>query len=200
MNNLNELTDKIYNEGIERAQQDSRKIIAEAETNRDLLLKKANAEAKTILANAEREAARISRSVDKELQLKGKQLVHDIKIEIHNLLSKKILDKNINDAMADVPFFQSAILEAIASWQPTNDLEIVLPLQLENKLDDAFIKSISEHSKNMTLTFSNRLTGGFRIVKQSEGYQISFSDEDFVALFNPYLTKKVNSILFNETS
>lgn len=200
INNLDILTDKIYQEGIEKAQKDSRDIISKAEADRDQMLEIANSEAKKIIINAEKEAVRITRSVEKELQLKGKQLVSDLKNEIQNVLSKKILNTNTKAAFADDKFLQSAILAAIASWKPTDDLELILPKELEKKLDSAFSKSISDHTTNLVITFNDRLTSGFRIAKKSDGYQISFSEDDFVALFAPYLNKQIDALLFNQST
>lgn len=197
IHNLDVLTEKIYKEGIEKAQEDSENIISKAETDRDKILENANSEAMKIIDAAKQQALKITRSSEKELQLKGKQLISDLKAEIHGLLSNKILNKSVKGAFADVQFLQSAMLEVIKSWNPTDELEIVLPEELVKKLDKAFSRSISEHSKNLLVTFNNRLTEGFQIIKKSEGYQIYFREEEFIELFTPYLSNQINELLFN---
>lgn len=196
INNLEILTEKIYQEGIEKAEKDAKTILAKAETERNEILEKARAESDKIINEAKKEAARISRSTEKELELKGKQLISDLKNEIKSILSDKIIEKNTKGAFADTSFLQSAILEAIKSWQPDEELEIVLPKELEKKLKSTFSKSIGSHAKNLTVTFGDKLTGGFRITEKSGGYQISFTEEDFVALFTPYLNRQIHELLF----
>jgi V/A-type H+-transporting ATPase subunit E len=200
INNLDILTNKIYQEGIEKAQKESKEILSKAEADRGQILEAANIEAKKMITNAEKEAARITRSMEKELQLNGKQLLSDLKNEIQNMLSKKILKTNIKAAFIDVLFLQDVIIEAIKSWDPTDDLELILPRKLENKLDIAFTKSISDHIINLAITYDNSLKGGFVIIKKSDAYKVSFSEEDFVALLAPYLSKQVNALLFKSSS
>ncbi|MEL7002818.1 MAG: V-type ATP synthase subunit E [Bacteroidota bacterium] len=197
INNLDILTDKIYQEGIEKAEKASENIISEAKAESNRILDSAKSEADKILTNAKREAERISRSVENELQLKGKQMITDLKNEIHNMISEKVLEKTTKEAFVDVSFLQSAVLKAIASWQPTNKLEIVLPEGLEKELESAFRKSILDHSKDITITFSDRVKGGFRITEKEQMYQISFSDEDFIDLFKSYLQTQTEQLLFN---
>jgi len=200
INNLDILTDKIYQEGIEKAEKKSKGILAKAEAERIRILEEASYEAKKITDDATSEANRLSRSVEKELQLKGKQLISDLKGEIQNLLSRKILKEPAKAAFSDVSFIQSAILEAIASWKPADDLELLLPKSLENRLEKSFQQSISDYSKNLTVTFNDQLQGGFRISENSDAYQISFTEEDFISLFSQYLEEQTTKILFTTST
>ncbi|WKN45601.1 V-type ATP synthase subunit E [Tunicatimonas pelagia] len=200
MNNLDILTDKIYQEGIEKATKESEEILTKATAEHDRVVRAAQEEAKKIITDAQREAARISRSTEKELQLKGKQLVSDLKEEIQHLLSQKILHKSTNEAFADHSFMQTAILEAIASWKSTDELELLLPKELEHKLEEAFRQSIRAHAKNLFITFSDRLSSGFRIAEKANAYQISFTESDFVALFAPYLEEQTAQLLFSQST
>ncbi|MEQ9300638.1 MAG: V-type ATP synthase subunit E [Cyclobacteriaceae bacterium] len=199
VSNLDILTDKIYREGIEKAEKDSKAILDKAEVKRTELLEAARSEAQKTIAQAQREAARISRTVENELLLKGKQLISDLKSEVHQVLTQKVLTRSTKAAFADTEFLKSAILAAIDTWQPTNDLEVVLPKELEDKLEGAFHQSICDHAKNLTITFSNKLTGGFRIAEKDQGYQIAFSDEEFIALFKSYLDHQTEQLLFRQS-
>ena len=52
---IQELTDKIYKEGVEKGNEEAGRIIAEANAQKDTILKDAEAEAKRIVAAAEKE-------------------------------------------------------------------------------------------------------------------------------------------------
>ena len=54
---IQELTDKIYKEGVEKGNEEAGRIIAEANAQKDTILKDAEAEAKRIVAAAEKQAA-----------------------------------------------------------------------------------------------------------------------------------------------
>lgn len=198
--NLDLLTDKVYREGIEKAQKESREIRANAEAERSRILDEANKEASKVIAEAKQEAVRIARTTEGELRLKGKQLISDLKVQIHKTLAQKVLENPTKEAFEDEVFIKSAILEAIRTWQVSSDLEVVLPKVLENKLENAFHQNLRKHVKNLNLTFDQRMTVGFRVTEREQGYQISFSDEDFIALFTPYLQEQTQQLLFNSST
>ena len=196
INNLDLITDKIYHEGIERAEKDSKAIISKSETQATRIMDEAKNEAHEVLASAQREANRVKNSIENELRLKGKQLIADLKSEVHKVLSQRILEKGTKQALADVLFLQSAIKQAISSWNPEDELELVLPSKIEDEIEQAFYQSIRKQAKDLTITFSNRLTQGFRITEKKNGYQISFSEEDFNLLFSSYLQRQTFQLLF----
>ncbi|MEM9297639.1 MAG: V-type ATP synthase subunit E [Bacteroidota bacterium] len=198
INNIEKLTDKIYQEGVEKAQKESKEIISSAEVECNRILEEARKEAKSIVAKAEQEAAKTIRSTENELKLKGKQFISDLQDEIRTLLSSKILKNGTSAAFADAAFLKSAILEAIGFWKSSDDLELILPQELEKKLDKAFQGSIKEHTQNLTVSFNDKMSSGFTIVDKEESYQISFSENEFIMLFGSYLTDKTNQVLFSD--
>ncbi len=200
VSNLDILTDKVYREGIEKAENDAKEIRAEAKAESERMIAEAQREAEKTVTAAKREAERITRTMENELQLKGQQLISDLKTRIHKTLSKKILDQPTRDAFQDEDFIQSAVLEAISAWNAKKALEIQLPKDLERRLQKSFDSEIRKRSKNLIIEFNQELSSGFRISEQGEGYQISFSEEDFKALFTPYLQEQTRRILFNESA
>lgn len=200
INNLEKLTDQIYQEGIEKAEKESQKIVSTAKTKYNHILEEASAEAKRIVTKAEQESVKIKRSTENELQLKGKQLISDLQNEIQALLSSKILENNASEAFIDVSFIQSAILEAISSWKSSDGLELILPQELEGKLSKAFEGSLKKQIENLTITFNNKISSGFRIVNKADSYQIAFSKDEFVMLFRSYLSDRTNQLLFSKPS
>ncbi|TPV35390.1 V-type ATP synthase subunit E [Paucihalobacter ruber] len=196
INNLEKLTDQIYQEGIEKAEKQSQKMLQEAEAEKAVILNNAKAEAESILEEAQREAKRLQHSVESELNLKAKQFISDLKAKIEGLLSQKIIETTTKEALADVDFMQSAITDVLKHWKETNDLELILPKGLEDKLNGAFVRRIKELTPNMTITFESTLNGGFRIAKKADNYQISFSDDDFIEIFKSYLSEQTNKVLF----
>lgn len=196
LNNLDQITDKIYLEGIEKAELASKSILSKAEKQKEQILKEAKETADQMISQASREAERRSRSVEKELQLKGRQLISDLQYEIQHLLNEKIIKKDVKGAFADENFTKSIILEAVKNWKSDEDLELVLPSELERKMKATFGKSILQHAQNLTVTFDGRITGGFRIGLKGGSYQISFTEQDFIQLFQPYLSSQTQKLLF----
>ncbi len=198
VNNLEHLTNQIYQEGVEKAEIKSKDIIEEAEKRKEALLKQAEEEANQIISEAKKESARIHRSIVNELNLKGDQFMSDLKGEINNVLSEKIIDKNVEEAFADVEFFKSLIKESVGHWKELDELEVTLSQSIEMKMRKVLSTSIIQSLPNLSINFSGRFDSGFRIAKKGDSYQISFGEEDFKNLFRSYLTEQVNEILFNK--
>lgn len=196
IDNLEKLTDEIYQEGIEKAEKQSQQILEEAEAEKAAILKKAEAEAERIVEEAQREVSRLQKSVENELELKAKQFISDLKAKIEDLLSEKIIESQTQEALNDVEFLQSAISQFLNNWEDKSDLELILPQGMEARLKGAFTQKIKEVAPNMTVTFNNQLNGGFRIARKADNYQISFSDTDFIEIFRSYLSEQTNTVLF----
>jgi V/A-type H+-transporting ATPase subunit E len=196
LNNLEKLTNQIYQEGIEKAESQSKELLQEAERKKEAMLSEARQEAEKIIAEAKKESERIKRSTENEVRLKGEQLISDFKVKLLNLLSDKVLAEKTTASLEDTGFLQEIIKETVSHWKSSKELELVLPEKLEKSLSKGFLSGIKKELPNLEIVFSNRIKGGFRINKKDEGYQVSFSDEDFVLLFRSYLTDQTEKILF----
>ncbi len=199
LNNLEKLTDQIYREGIEKAEEQSKKMIEDAKAEKQLILNKDKAEAEKILEEAERESKRLKLSVESELELKAKQFTSDLKLKIQNLLAQKIVDHTTKEAMADVSFMQSIIADVLKHWKNSDDVELILPKNLEAQINSTFKRRIHEVAPNMMIHFENKLNNGFRIARKKDHYQISFSDDDFIEIFSSYLSEQTNKVLFKSS-
>ena len=197
--NLDKLTEKIYQEGIEKADLKAEEIIKGAEKKKEEIIAAANTEAERIITSAKKTAVLETRSAESEIKLKGKQLVSDLKNEINHLLTLKVLDNNIRQSFSDQSFLQSLVLEIAGHWKSGEELELVLPEKLKEEVGKAFEKNISEHIDNLVVSFSDRLTNGFRISRKGDTYDITFSEDDFIELFSAYLKEKTSQYLFMET-
>ena len=117
---IQELTDKIYKEGVEKGNEEAGRIIAEANAQKDTILKDAEAEAKRIVAAAEKQAAELKKNTEAELKLFATQSVEALKSEVTNLITGDIASSNVKAALMDPAYMQKVILELVKSW-PANE-------------------------------------------------------------------------------
>ncbi len=195
--NLDLLTRKIYEEGIEKANIEVEKIIDEARQKAESIVNKAKKEAEKILADAHEETEALKRNALSEIRLGGQQAISSLKQTIQNLLSSKILNVSISETFQDPEFLKKLILEIVKEWKSDAGINLTLPEGMRDKLNKAFEQSLAKEIKNLEINFDNKLKGGFKISKADDTYQIVFSDEDFVEFFKPYLREKSRNILFN---
>ncbi len=194
--NIDALTDKIYQEGIEKAQREASEILHQAKTEAENIIKSARKQAEEIRIKAEKNAVELRQKSLTDIQLAGKKSILSFKQEIKHLLKSRILDEKIRDSFSDLEFLKNLILEVVRNSSANID-KIVLPLKLKNKAYDAFINSLGKELPQISLDFDKRIEGGFQISEAKTGYMITFTDKDFASFFSPILNEVTESILFN---
>lgn len=195
--NIDQLTEKIYQEGIEKGKKEGAQIVEDAKAEASEILKKAQLEADKIKSKAQLDAENLKRNTLSEIKLAGDQSISSLKQKIKNLISENILDKKIKDLFVSEEFLRTIILEIIKDWDASQGINVTLSKSVEEKLDETFEASVVKAAKGLIINFDNKLKGGFKISETGSSYQLAFSDEDFIEFFKPFLRQKAEEILFN---
>lgn len=200
---LTELTEKIYQEGVSKAIIESEKINNDAKREAELIISKAQDEANQIIENAKKEADDIKSRSLSELKLSARQMFSDIKQQVVNLIETKTIKEDTEKSFSDVNFIGDIIKVIIEKWDPQSseipNLHILLPEEKRTELESYFNQKLNIlMQRGVEIQYSDRIKKGFKISPQNGGYSISFTDEDFDALFNSYLRPKLISLLFDK--
>jgi V/A-type H+-transporting ATPase subunit E len=200
-NKLQELTQKLYNEGVEKANVEAEKILAEAKSEAEKLKQNAEKDAQKIITDAEQKSVEIKKNVDAELALASKQSIRTVKQQITEMIVSKVIDVPVKKAFDDVKFVKEIIEAVVKNWDPKKneaiDLSVLLPADLEKEFAQFFTaKSCKELNANLELSFSDSLKGGFKVGPADGSYKISFSEEDFENFFKSYLRPKTIEMLY----
>lgn len=197
---LQELTSKIYQEGVERAKNEGKDIIERSRTDAAKILEDAQAEAEHIVRTARTEAEQIRVRVLSEVKMAGGQAVAALKQEITNLVSQAAFSTGAKAAVNDVQFIQELIKEIVGLWTTAKgsaDLNLILPEKTKAEMQKFFgAKSQELLTKGLAITFDGRFDNGFRIGPKDNSYVLSFTDKDFISLFQGYLKTRTREILF----
>ncbi|MGF1636991.1 MAG: hypothetical protein ACFCUU_07960 [Cyclobacteriaceae bacterium] len=197
--NLDILTEKIYREGIDKAQKEADELLESTKQEAEKILEEAKRKAEQIVKDAHKEADSLQRNALADVKLAGNQAMSALKQELRKLINKKILEDPLTEAFSDKEFLKKLIIETVKLWKPDSDKALSLPANLEGQLDSAFENSLKKESKNLEIKFDNKLSAGFRIAGKNDDYTLTFTDSDFVEFFKPYLRDKTSSILFNDS-
>ncbi|MCB2197439.1 MAG: V-type ATP synthase subunit E [Bacteroidetes bacterium] len=200
-NKLQELTQKLYNEGVEKANAEAEKILADAKSEAEKIKQEAEKEAKKIVDSAEQKSAEIKKNVDAELSLAAKQTVRTTKQKITDMIVSKVIEEPVKKSFDDEKFVKQIIETVVKNWNPqkneTIDLSVLLPDDLEKEFSKYFTaKSGKELNANLELSFSDSIKGGFKVGPADGSYKISFSEEDFENFFKSYLRPKTIEMLY----
>jgi len=197
---LQELTSKIYQEGVERAKHEGKEIVDKAREEADTLLSAARSEAERITNTAKQESEQLRQRVLSEVKLSGGQAVAALKQEITNLVSHAAFATATKDAFNDVQYVQGLIKDIIGQWNPGKtgqDISLILPEKTKVEMQKFLGAKAQELlTQGVAITFDNRFENGFKIGPKDNSFVLSFSDKEFTLLFQSYLKARTREILF----
>lgn len=200
-NKLQELTDKLYAEGLSKGKQEGEEIVARANARAEEIIAEAQAQAEAIVGKAEKEAADLRQKTASDVKMAAGESITATKQAIEKLVVGKMTEAPVKAALNDTAFIKE-IIKAVAQGfcsQQSADLEMVLPESLKAELEPFVEKDLSALlGRGISANFSRKIGGGFNIGPKDGGWFISFTDETFIELISTYLRPASRKILFGE--
>lgn len=193
---LQELTDKIYLEGVEKGKNEAKEIVSKASEDAEKIIAKAKADAEKILADAEKQAKELEKNTKSELKLYTDQSLNALKSEITNIISEKVASMAVNSALNDKQFMQSIISDIASKW--ISNGEVVIEAKDAKSLEDYFMANAKELlNKGVTIKEVKGLKTDFTISPVNNGYKVAFGENEFIEYFKDFLRPKLVDMLFN---
>ena len=198
-NKLQELTDKLYNEGLSKGKQEGEELLAKAKVQADDIITKAQAEAERILAAAQKQAEEIKTKTASDVKMAATQSIAATKKDIETLIVGKMTGEAVKKALSSADFIKE-LIQAVAEKFTTEgpvDLNLVLPESLKNDLEPFATKELAKIlGAGVEASFSKKVAGGFQIGPKDGGYFVSFTEETFNQLISEYLRPATKKLLF----
>ena len=198
-NKLQELTDKLYNEGLSKGKQEGEELLAKAKMQAEEMVSKAQAEAAQIVAAAQKQADEIKSKVASDIRMASSQSLAATKKDIETLVVGKMTDEPVRKALASADFVKE-LIKAVAGKFTTDgpmDLALILPESLQKDLEPFVNGELAKTlDAGIEASFSKKISGGFKIGPKDGGYFVSFTDETFNELISEYLRPATKKILF----
>lgn len=198
---LQELTEKLYQDGVSKGQQEAEALLSKAQADAAKIVSNAEQEAAAIKAKAEKTAAETMANAESEIRMAYRQTSNAIKQSIEKLVVAHAITAPNKEAVQDVSFIQSILKEAILAFNPKNEapvsLSVLLPESAQKSMNDFLEQSIGKALANQVeLHFDAALKSGFKIGPKDGGYHLSFTEQDFENLLKAYARPKLNELLF----
>lgn len=192
---IQELTDKIYREGVEKGNEEANRIVLDAKAEEEKILRDAKNEANRIIAAAEKQAAELKKNTEAELKLFANQSVEALKSEIANLITGEITTTNIKAATADKTFMQKVILEMAKEWAKNE--KITIQTADANELLKYFTANAKDLlDKGIKIEKVNGKDTSFAIIPADGSYKVTFGEDEFITFFKDFLRPKLVEMLF----
>ena len=199
-NKLQELTDKLYNEGLAKGKQDAENLVASAREEADKIVAEAKRQAAKILADAARQAEDLKARTEGDIKMASTKAVAALRQQIEQMVSARAIGAGVDATMADRAFVAELISTVAGAFNASGEaapLEVILPQAMKSQLEAFLAGNIDKAlAEGMTFSFSDAFTGGFRISPKDGGYYLDFTDESFKALLGEYLRPSTRKILF----
>lgn len=194
---LQNLTDKIYQEGVAKGAAEADRLVADAKKQAEEIIADANAKAEQILSNADKDAEAVKQNTNSELALSASQALNSLKQDLVDLVTGKISDASIKEAMADLSFVKNVIETSMKNWAGDPNMAILIPDTPE--VNDYFASVVKSNlNSGFTIETAKGISTGFQIAAQDGSYKISFTEENFISFFKGFVRPKVAELLYSK--
>lgn len=200
MDKLQELTEKLYQEGLSKGKLEGEAILSEARKEAGAIVEAARKEAEAIRAQAEKDAGDYKTKVESDLRMAARQSIEATRHDIETLVVTRLAEP-AGKALSEGAFLKE-IITAVAknfSTAESKDIALLLPESLKAELEPFVKDELSKLlGKGVEAGFSKKIAGGFRIGPGDGSYFISMTDETFRALIAEFLRPTARKLLFDE--
>ena len=195
MDKIQELTSKLYEEGVKKGNAEAEKIIQDAEKKEKQILDHANTKAQQIIDAAKKTSTDINTNAESELKLYATQALEGLKTEVTNIITEKLATSGVMSALDDKAFMQKLITNLMQNWAEKQTMVI----SVENK--DELEKYIQVNAKSLLdnklkIESVNGIKTGFEIAPADGTYKVKFGEEEFIEYFKEFLRPQIQKLLF----
>ncbi|MBO4328884.1 MAG: hypothetical protein J5831_05660 [Bacteroidales bacterium] len=198
---LQELTDRLYNEGLSKGKQDGEALLQKAHAEADDIIAQAKAEAERILAQANREAEELKTKVAADVRMAATQSIAVTKQEMEKMVVTQAAAQGVQANLGNADFVKTLITSVVKAFNPDNaspvGLDLILPESLKAQVEPFVQNEIANQFKGeVKVDYSKKMNGGFKVAPKDGGYVLQFTDDEFTQLIANYLRPATKKILF----
>ena len=200
-NKLQELTDRLYREGLSKGKEEGEALVAKAEEKAAGIIGDAQKKAKEIILNAEKEAASYRTKVEGDVKMAAAQSIQATRKCIEDQMLDGLLSSEVKSSLSTPDLVKEMILSVARNFnsQESADMEAVIPESLKEEIEPFIKDELSKMiGKGLDVRFSKNISGGFNIGPKDGSFFISMTDETFEELISEYLRPTTRKILFGE--
>jgi V/A-type H+-transporting ATPase subunit E len=192
---LEELTNKIYAEGVEKGNAEAKEIVAKAEEQAAQIMAEAKKQAEQCVQAAQQKAAELDKNTRSELKMFAEQSVNALRTEVTNLLTDRLAADSVKAATADKAFMQQVILKMVEGM--VKDGKVTVETQ-DAKALQAYFESNAKAllAKGVKIEEVKGIKTDFQIIPEKGGYKLAFGEQEFVAYFKEFLRPQLIEMLF----
>lgn len=195
MEKIQELTEKIFREGVEKGQAEAAVIVEKAKAEAEQIIAEAKRKAIEIESQAKKSAAETENNTKNELKLYTAQSLSALKSEVVNILTATSVAKAVDTLVADKDFLCKFTVALASKW--VENEPIVIESADADALKEYFAKQAkSVLDKGVTIEKVNGRNALFTIQPEDGSYKVTFGKEEFEDYFKSFLRPQLVQMLF----
>ena len=179
-NKIQELTDKIYREGVEKGNEEAQKLIAKAQEEAKRIIEDAHKEADSIVATAHKSAG---------------QAVNALKSEIATLVTDNIVNADVKAFAANKDYLNAFIVALASKWS-VNEPIVISTADAEGLTKYFAAKAKDLLDKGVKIEQVNGIKTLFSVSPADGSYKVNFGEEEFMNYFKEFLRPQLVEMLF----
>ncbi len=195
MEKIQELTEKLYREGVEKGNAEGQRLVEEAKAEAAKIIADAKAQAEQIVADARKDAAGLDANTKSELKLYAGQAVSALKSEVANAVTDKVVAEAVAGQMADKDFLGQLMVVMVKNWA-SGDAPVISTADAEGLKAFFAAKAKELLDKGVKIEKVNGKPTSFSISPADGSYKVNFGEAEFVAYFKDFLRPQLVEMLF----
>ena len=189
------LTEKVYQEGVLKGEQEAAKILAAANAQAEQVERDARTRAEQIIAEAQRSASELKSNTERELKLNASKLIEATKASIVDVLAGRIAGDSVQALTANPELLQRVVLEIAKGFDLKHGVEITSSQAEELKAYFAQnAKALLE--EGLTIKQVAGKATQYTIRPQNGSFKVEIGEQEFVELFKSILRPQLVQELF----
>ena len=195
MEKIQELTEKLLHEGVEKGQAEADRIIQEAKKQADQILLEAQQQAQEITAQAQKSAGETAANTRSELKMYTAQALGALKSEVANVLTDTVVKEAVAGLTAS-PDFLGRFAVALAEKWTANEPMVISSSEADSLKAYFAAKAKALLDRGVTINKVNGKETLLTIAPADGSYKVNFGKEEFETYFKNFLRPQLIEMLF----
>ena len=195
MEKIQELTEKILREGVEKGQAEADRIIQQAKEQAEQILQDARQQAQEITALAQKKAGETAANTRSELKMYTDQALSALKSEVANVLTDGVVKEAVAGLTAS-PDFLGQFAVAMAEKWSANEPVVISSSEADSLKAYFAAKAKALLDKGITISKVNGKDTLLTIAPADGSYKVNFGKEEFETYFKNFLRPQLIEMLF----
>lgn len=195
MEKIQELTEKILREGVEKGQVEADRIIQQAQQQAEQILEEARQQAQEITTQAQKKAGETAANTRSELKMYTSQAMSALKSEVTNVLTDGVVKEAVA-GLTSSPDFLGKFAVALAEKWSTDEPVVISSSEAESLKAYFAAKAKALLDKGVTINKVNGKDTLLTIAPADGSYKVNFGKEEFETYFKNFLRPQLVEMLF----